>query len=85
MIVGVVNRHRVGANRKLIAAYSYDEIDLMPPLRISDGRYGKPTYYNLYEFTNMSGRFIYNYKRPLPCGATCWFELDEITDKIKKS
>ena len=63
----VINRHIVRANKK-------NNTDT-PPIRVSKGRYGKPTYYQEFEF-NGKGKVIYNPQNPLPCGATCYIELD---------
>jgi hypothetical protein len=66
MKIVVVNRHIATANRK----HSRRE----PPIRVSTGKYGKPTYHTLYEFSG-KGRIVYDPDNPLPCGATIWVEL----------
>lgn len=68
MIVATVNRHRVAKNRK---TGSND-----PVLRVSRGRYGQARYTSRLEF-NGKGRLIYDVNNPLPCGATCWMEIDD--------
>lgn len=68
MQVAVVNRHRVAANRK---SGRRD-----PTIRVSRGKHGKPVYTSRLEFEG-KGRLIYDPDHPLPCGATCWMELDD--------
>jgi hypothetical protein len=72
MKIVVVNRHIVSANRK------HGRRDA--PLRISNGRYGKPTYTNFLEFEGL-GRLVYDPDNPLPCGATIWLEIDDLRKK----
>lgn len=64
--VAVVNRHRIASNRK----GAND-----PVIRVSKGKHGKPSYTNVLAFEG-KGRLIYNPEAPLPCGATCWLELE---------
>lgn len=68
MKVIVVNRHIVQSNRR--------QGRRDPPIRVSNGRYGRPKYSKRVEF-NCSGRLIYDPENPLPCGATIWLELDD--------
>lgn len=63
----VMNRHKIRSNKK------NGECD--PPIRVSRGKYGKPTYCSTLEF-NGKGRLIYDPNNPLPCGATAWLELE---------
>ena len=64
----VVNKHIIHSNAK---TGEHKE-----PLRMSNGKHGKPTYNNLVEFPG--GRLIYDPDHPLPCGASVWLELDEV-------
>jgi hypothetical protein len=68
MKIAVINRHVVARNRR--------EGTAEPPIRVSKGRYGKPTYHSQITFTG-KGRLIYDPDHPLPCGATAWLELDD--------
>lgn len=68
MKIIVMNRHIIQSNRKTGACE--------PPIRVSAGKHGKPTYHSTVEF-NGSGRLIYDPLHPLPCGATAWIELDD--------
>jgi hypothetical protein len=66
MLIVVINRHVVARNRKQGTAE--------PPIRVSRGKYGKPTYHSSIGFDG-PGRLIYDPEHPLPCGATAWMEL----------
>jgi hypothetical protein len=68
--VVVINRHIIARNRKTGAAE--------PPIRVSKGKHGKPTYYSTITFSG-PGRLVYDPANPLPCGATAWLELDDET------
>jgi len=47
-----------------------------PPLRVSHGKYGKPSYY--YDYLIYSKvRVVYDPENPLPCGARAWVEADD--------
>jgi hypothetical protein len=70
----VINRHRVSENR------NKRKVDPMFPLKpvisVRQGRAGKPVYsFNDVQF-NGHCRVIYDPDNPLPCGATCWLEVD---------
>ena len=67
--VMVINRHRVNANRRK----PFGEKD--PVIAVKRGRSGKSQYHSLVEFCG-HGHVIYDPEHPLPCGATCWIELD---------
>jgi hypothetical protein len=66
MRVVVINRHIVARNRKQGTAE--------PPIRVSRGKNGRPSYHSEVTFSGR-GRLIYDPEHPLPCGATAWFEL----------
>ncbi len=66
--IAVMNRHVIRANKKNGVAD--------PPIRLSRGKHGKPTYHSVVEF-NGKGRLIYDPANPLPCGATAWLELED--------
>jgi hypothetical protein len=68
MQIIVMNRHRIASNRKTG--------EREPPIRVSNGRHGAPTYHSVVEF-NGKGRLVYDPDHPLPCGATAWLELDD--------
>ena len=65
MIINI-NRHIIRSNKK--------NNENLPPIRVSNGKYGKPQYFSEYEIKN--GKLIYNSLNPLPCGATVWIECD---------
>lgn len=64
-IIVVMNRHIIAKNRK------HGTTD--DPIRVSKGRYGKPTYCSRYDISG--GILIYDPDHPLPCGATAWIEI----------
>jgi hypothetical protein len=68
MLIVVTNRHIIAKNRKTGSAE--------PPLRVSHGRHGKPTYHSVVEFSGR-GKLIYDPAHPLPCRATAWLELED--------
>ena len=47
-----------------------------PPIRVSEGRYGKPTYWYAYEATGKV-RVVYRPNQPMPWGARVWLEEEE--------
>ena len=47
-----------------------------PPIRVSQGKYGKPQYYQRYQITGQA-QVISNMDRPLPWGAKVWIEEDK--------
>ena len=63
-----VNRHIISRNRKTG--------ERAPPIRLSRGRHGKPSYHTVVEFAGR-GRLIYDPDHPLPCGATAWIEIED--------
>ncbi len=73
----VVNRHRVARNKRGAAAgwEGYDPAAPVPVFSVRRGRCGQSHYVEKLEFTG-PGRLIYDAEHPLPCGATCWLELD---------
>ena len=64
----VINRHVIAADRRS------DTVE--PPIRVSRGKYGKPSYHCEIEF-NGRWRLVYDPAHLLPCGATAWLELDD--------
>ena len=66
MRVVVINRHVIARNRK--------QGTTEPPICVSRGKTGRPTYHSVVEFSGR-GRLIYDPAHPLPCGATAWMEL----------
>jgi hypothetical protein len=61
-----INRHRVDANNK----HGTSE----PVIRVSRGKYGKPTYHRTFEH-NGTVKVVYDPTNPLACGARVWTEL----------
>lgn len=61
----VINRHIIAKNRR--------EGTTEAPIRVSRGKYGKPTYHMDYELP-AGARLCYDTVNPLPCGATVWIE-----------
>jgi len=46
-----------------------------PPIRVSEGKYGKPT--RVHEFSaNGNIKVVCDMKKPLPWGARVWLEID---------
>jgi hypothetical protein len=64
----VINRHIIQANRK--------NNETNPPIRVTHGRYGKPTYTS--EFVGANFRLVYDPSKPLKCGATVYLEVNEV-------
>ena len=46
-----------------------------PPLRISEGKYGKPIHRHEFEFQG-KGRIVYDPQNPMPWGARAWVEIE---------
>ncbi len=46
-----------------------------PAIRVSDGKYGKPTYHHVYKQTGAM-RVVADMKKPLPWGARVWVEVE---------
>jgi hypothetical protein len=68
----VVNRHKIGANRKRGLAE--------PVLRVSRGKHGNPSYVLAPgERVRVTGELVYDPAHPLKCGAELWLECDEGT------
>src|SRR4051812_43073499 len=63
----VINRHVVRSNKRTGVR--------RPPIRVSNGRHGKPSYHAAVKFSGATGRLVYDPDNPLPCGATVWLEV----------
>ena len=66
-----INRHIIRKNKK--------EGRNDPPIRVSNGKYGKPEYvseFNIPVFDFSIATLKYEPNNPLPCGATVWLELE---------
>lgn len=62
-----INRHLVAKNRK----NGMNE----PVIRVSKGRYGRPTYARKVKLLGPS-RVVYSTNSTLPCGARAWIETE---------
>ena len=48
--------------------------DNKPPIRVSYGKYGKPTYHHEYHVPK-DAKIVYSPDKPLPWGARVWIEV----------
>lgn len=73
----VINRHRVAAARRL-ALHPLEGRSPEPPIAVRHGRHGKSSYpgYRVEGFGHYA--VVCDMANPLPCGATCWIEIDEV-------
>jgi len=47
-----------------------------PPIRMSQGKYGKPSYHHVLDLKNRNVRVVCDMERPLPWGAKVWLEVE---------
>jgi len=72
----VINRHRIGANRRL-RLHPLEGHAAEPPISVRHGKHGKSTYPG--NRVEGFGHYavVYDPVNPLPCGAECWIEIEE--------
>lgn len=46
-----------------------------PPIRVSQGKHGKPQRCHEYVFKDGDGRVVYSPDKPMPWGARVWIEV----------